>query len=126
MNTPNPAHAIAAAEVRRRIRPHETDGGLWLVFFGPTGAPVLTLTVDEGVRHVDVLFRRHLVDLVRHVDAHALVLAVSRPDGRPQRVERRLWQHLLDRLREDWPHRIDLLVVGPEQTWAPLRCRAAA
>lgn len=108
------------------MRPDETDGGLWLVFFSRAGAPVLTLAVDEGVRHVDVLFRRHLVDVVRNVDADGLVLAVSRTDAKAQRAERGLWQHLVEQLRDDWPHRIDLLVVGPDETWTPRRCRVAA
>ncbi|HEU5035247.1 MAG TPA: hypothetical protein VFT62_10905 [Mycobacteriales bacterium] len=113
-----PIQPVVTSEVRRRMRADD-DGGLWLVFFDRTGVQLLCLGVEEGTHSIDELFRRHLVELIRHVDAHRVVLAIHRPDGRPRRADRMLWREISRRLADEWPHQVDLLVVGDETTWAP-------
>jgi hypothetical protein len=115
-----PTEPVVTSEVRRRMRADD-DGGLWLVFFDPTGVQLLCLGVEEGMHCADELFRRHLIELIRHVDAHRVVLAIHRPDGRPRRIDRMVWQDLTRRLQDEWPNQVDLLIVGDETTWAPRR-----
>jgi DNA repair protein RadC len=114
------------AEVRARWSAR-TDGDLMLVFVDAEGVPLLTLDVDEGTRHLDELFLRHVTTLILDIGLPAVVLAVPRAAGRPTRVDRRLWRELTARLGGATTQLLDLLVVGDATWWsATLRRPAAA
>jgi hypothetical protein len=91
------------------------EGALWVAHIDRRGDVVMVLAIDEGTRCVDELFLRHLVDVVDRVGLPAAMLAVSRADGRPQRVDRRLRRDLDQRLRDSATELLGMWAVGESE-----------
>jgi DNA repair protein RadC len=103
--------------VRCRV-PAVGDGGLLAFFLDPAGLVILRVALDEGTRHVDELFLRHLTALVTEIDAASVVLASVRADGQPTRTDRVLWREMQQRLTNAQSVLTDLLVVGDDRCWS--------
>lgn len=112
-----PAFDLVRAEAHERWRDGR-DGDLMLVFCHDDGTPILTLDVDEGTRHVDELFLRHVTGLVDDLRLPAVVPVVLRRDGRPLRSDRRLWHELRHRLADRATALAGFLVVGDTAWWS--------
>jgi DNA repair protein RadC len=98
--------------------PAVPEGGLVAVFLDATGAVILRVVLDEGTRHVDDLFLRHLTALVAEIDAASVVLASLRSDGQPRRADRMLWREMRERLTDAHSVLVDLLIVGDDRCWS--------
>jgi DNA repair protein RadC len=111
-----PHDAICAAAVRHRG--DRSEGALRAVFLDRRRSVFLTIGFDEGTRHVDELFLRHVVAIVTDLRVSAVAFVVLRPGGRPARVDRRLWQELSERLADTTTALVDVIVVGDKQRWS--------
>jgi DNA repair protein RadC len=103
--------------VRCRV-PTVTDGGLIAFFLDATGDVILRVVLDEGTRHVDELFLRHLTALIAEIDAASVVLASVRSDGQPRRADRVLWREMRERLAAAHSVLVDVLIVGEDRCWS--------
>ena len=108
------------AEIRQEVsdRWDHVDGALMLVFLDVHRRLLLTIDIDEGTRHVDELFLRHVTALVLDLALPAVVVVVARASGRAQRVDRTLWRELTARLSGGDTAVLDLVVVGDERWWS--------
>jgi DNA repair protein RadC len=102
----------------RGLIPAVAEGGLLVFFLDRAGVVILRVVLDEGTRHVDELFLRHLTALVADIDAAAVVLASVRVDGQPRRADRLLWREMQQRLADGHTALRDLLVVGDDRCWS--------
>jgi hypothetical protein len=122
--------AERVATAVRRGRDVDPDGGLALCFGTGAGATLRCLPIPEGTACVDELFVRDLAAIIATFGAGPAILAVRRPDGRPTRTDRRLWRRTAAALVAAGPAaaevRVELLIVGPESTWAPRPASKAA
>jgi DNA repair protein RadC len=103
--------------VRCRV-PAVADGGLLAFFLDSAGIVILQVALDEGTRHVDELFLRHLTALINEIDAASVILVSVRADGVPQRTDRLLWREMRQRLAAAHSVLSDLLVVGDDRCWS--------
>jgi DNA repair protein RadC len=103
--------------VRGRV-PVASDGGLLAFFLDAAGVVVLRVALEEGTRHVDELFLRHLTGLITEIGATSVILASVRADGVPRRTDRLLWREMQQRLATAHSVLSDLLVVGEERCWS--------
>jgi DNA repair protein RadC len=110
-------------DILRSVRP--TPGSLNAVFVDAEGEVVLRVDISEGTAHVDELFLQHVVMLTSDVGVAGVTFVISRPDGRPTRVDRRLWQELRTRLAGAPTALIDVIVVGQERWWSAASGRVA-
>jgi DNA repair protein RadC len=114
--SPTPFSAICAA-----VRQHpgdQTEGALLAVFLDRQRAVVLTIGFEEGTRHVDELFLRHLVAVISDLRVAAVVFSVIRGIGHPTRIDKLLWHELSARLGATSTDVLDLLVIGERQLWS--------
>ena len=89
------------------------DGTVWLAHVAGGDRVCLVGKVDEPITPaVDELYLRHLVDLICRFGLPGVVVAVTRRDGRVQRVDRRLGQELATRLASTPTHLRAVFVVG--------------
>jgi DNA repair protein RadC len=117
---PGVSAAVCAAvwdSLGRRV-PAVPDGGLVAVFLDAGGEVVLRVVLDEGTRHVDDLFLRHLTALIAEIDAASVVLASVRSGGQPRRADRLLWREMQQRLVDAHSVLADLLIVGEDRCWS--------
>jgi DNA repair protein RadC len=112
-----PAYAAIFHGVRCLV-PAVSEGGLLVFFLDRSGVVILRVALDEGTRHVDELFLRHLTALVADIDAAAVVLVSVRADGQPRRADRLLWREMQQRLADGHTALTDLLVVGDDRCWS--------
>jgi DNA repair protein RadC len=103
--------------VRCRV-PAVADGGLLAFFLDAADIVILRVALDEGTRHVDELFLRHLTALVNEIAASSVILASVRADGVPQRADRLLWREMRQRLSASHSVLSDLLVIGDDRCWS--------
>jgi hypothetical protein len=111
-----PADEICAAALE-----HHNDGAagaLLAVFLDERRTVLLTIGFDEGTQHVDELFLRHLVDIVTDIRVAAVAFVVVRANGRPTRVDKRLWHELGARLADTTTRLLDVIVVGETTRWS--------
>jgi hypothetical protein len=94
------------------------DGSLLAFFLDGSGQVILKVALDEGTRHVDELFLRHLLALVAEIEAPTVVLASVRQAGLARRTDRVLFQQLQLRLSGTQSALADLLVVGRDRCWS--------
>ncbi|HEX3907533.1 MAG TPA: JAB domain-containing protein [Mycobacteriales bacterium] len=94
------------------------EGALLAFFLDPSGQIILKVALDEGTRHVDELFVRHLLALIGEIEAPTVVLASVRPGGHARRIDRLLFQELQRRLTGTPSTLADLLVIGPDRCWS--------
>jgi hypothetical protein len=94
------------------------EGALLAFFIDGSGQIILKVALDEGTRHVDELFVRHLLALIGEIEAPIVVLASVRGGGRARRIDRILFQELQRRLTATPSVLADLLVVGPDRCWS--------
>jgi DNA repair protein RadC len=113
----SPVYAAIWDTVRCRV-PAVADGGLVAFFLDAAGEVILRVVLDEGTRHVDDLFLRHLTALVGEIDAASVVLASVRTDGQPRRADRLLWREMRTRLADAHSQLTDLLIVGEHRCWS--------
>ena len=102
----------------RTAAPVVGDGALLAFFIDGSAQIIFQVALDEGTRHVDELFLRHLGALVADIDAATVVLASVRGSGRPRRVDRLLFQEMQRRLSGAHSELADLLVVGADRCWS--------
>jgi DNA repair protein RadC len=93
-------------------------GGLLAYFLDASNRVVLRARLEEGTRHVDELFLRHLTALVEEIDATRIVLVSVRYDGHPRPVDRLLWREMRRRLTQASSVLADLLIVGGDRWWS--------
>jgi DNA repair protein RadC len=110
-------YAAVCAGVRCRV-PAVAEGGLVAVFLDASGGVILRVVLDEGTRHVDDLFLRHLTALIAEIDAASVVLTSVRSDGQPRRADRLLWREMRERLADAHCVLADLLIVGQDRCWS--------
>jgi DNA repair protein RadC len=110
-------YAAIRDSVRCRV-PAVADGGLVAFFLDAAGEVILRVVLDEGTRHVDDLFLRHLTALIAEIDAASVVLASVRSDGQPRRADRVLWREMRVRLADAHSVLADLLIVGEDRCWS--------
>jgi DNA repair protein RadC len=111
-----PSDEICAAALE-----HHNDGAagaLLAVFLDERRTVLLTIGFDEGTQHVDELFLRHLVDIVTDIRVAAVAFVVVRANGRPTRVDKRLWHELSARLADTTTRLLDVIVVGETTRWS--------
>lgn len=107
-------------ELRLRLDRRD-EGSLWLLFLdGPSGAVVVASAVDGAMTGMDADLRNNLVSIVRDVRAAAVLLAVPRAEGRPQRADRALWR-VMERGCASTTELVDLVVVGTDNYWSARR-----
>lgn len=94
------------------------EGALLAFFLDGSGQIILKVALEEGTRHVDELFLRHLLALVADIEAPTVVLASVREAGHARRTDRLLFQALQLRLIGTPSALADLLVVGPDRCWS--------
>jgi hypothetical protein len=94
------------------------EGALLAFFLDESGQIILKVALDEGTRHVDELFLRHLLALVAEIEAPTVVLASVRAAGHARRIDRLLFQEVQRRLTGTPSTLADLLVVGPDRCWS--------
>jgi hypothetical protein len=112
-----PVYDAICDEVRT-VAPVVLDGGLLAFFLDGSAQVILKVALDEGTRHVDDLFLRHLSALVAEIDAATVILASIRANGQPRRADRLLWREMQRRLATSDSVLADLLVVGPDWCWS--------
>jgi DNA repair protein RadC len=112
-----PAYTAVWDAVRCRV-PAVADGGLVACFLDAAGTVILRVVLDEGTRHVDELFLRHLTALINEIAAASVILASVRADGVPQRTDRVLWREMRQRLEASHSVLSDLLVIADDRCWS--------
>lgn len=114
--TPTPYDAICAAAMAHHGE--RADGALRAVFLDRRRTVLWAIGFDEGTRHVDELFLKHLVAIVTDLRLAVVVFAVLRATGRPTRIDRLLWRELSLRLADTTTHLLDVVVVGEGRRWS--------
>jgi hypothetical protein len=104
---------VTAAEVLSERAKHSCDGSLWLAHLDGDGNVVLVEMLQEKVEPApDELFLRHIVDQIGRLALPGVAVAVTRKDGKVQRVDRRLRRELSRRLAETTTALVAVFVVG--------------
>jgi hypothetical protein len=99
-------------------------GSVWLAHLDCDEQVVLVVKVQEPIRPaLDELFLRHVVDVIRRLALPGVVVAVTRPDGKVQRVDRRFRRELCSRLAETETELVALFVVGESASRAVTTAR---
>jgi hypothetical protein len=93
-------------------------GALLAVFLDVRRTVLLTIGFDEGTQHVDELFLRHLVAVVTDIRVAGVAFVVVRANGRPTRVDKRLWHELSARLADTTTCLLDVIVAGDTARWS--------
>jgi DNA repair protein RadC len=115
-NSPTPYDAIRTA-VRHHPGDHG-DGALFAVFLDRQRTVLLTIGFEEGTKHVDELFLRHLIAVVSDLRVAAVVFAVRRESGRPTRIDKLLWHELSARVGATSTQLLDVVVIGELHLWS--------
>ena len=104
---------MTVTEVLSERAARSADGSVWLAHLDADGNVVLVGMVQERIEPaLDELFLRHVVDQIGRLALPGVAVAVTRKDGKVQRVDRRLRRELNARLAETTTALVALLVVG--------------
>lgn len=112
------------AAMRRTCDP-DTDqqGQVRLLFIRDAARIGLVQSASENANHADQFLARYLADMIIDVGAPAVVVLVSRAEGRPTHSDRQLWAMLVDLLAPTTTTVLDLVAIGPEKAWSVRRSR---
>jgi hypothetical protein len=105
-----------AEELRRAAQ--LPDGALRALFMAADDRVVLRVDLDEGTDHIDELFLGHLMMLISDVGVPGVAFVISRPSGRPNRIDKLLWRRLRERLSGSPTELVDVVVVGEQGAWS--------
>jgi hypothetical protein len=99
------------------------EGQIRLLFLRDGGRIGLVQTASETANNADQFLARYLADMITDVAAPAVVVAISRGDGRPTHSDRQLWRMLVDKLTPTTTTILDLVAIGPGRVWSVRRAR---
>lgn len=102
----------------RAAKATDGEGALRVAFLDAHDRLLATTRIEEGTRHVDELFLRHLSDEVGRMGAPRVLVIVTRESGRPTRVDRLIFRELTSRLSGSVTSVADLVVVGSAAWWS--------
>jgi hypothetical protein len=100
-----------------------TEGMIRLLFLRDGGRIGLVQTARETADSADQFLAGYLTGMITDVGASAVVVAVSRAEGRPTHSDRQLWTMLVDRLAPTTTTILDLVTLGPSRAWSCRRAR---
>jgi hypothetical protein len=109
------------AAIRRTCSSGDPDGLVRLLFLREKGRIGLVQTAQEAADNADQFLARYLADMVADVAAPAVLVTVTRSDGKPTTSDRQLWAMLGQRITPTCTSLLDLVAIGPERAWSAKR-----
>jgi hypothetical protein len=111
------------AALRRTCDDNDREGLIRLLFVRDRGRVALMQTAQETADSADQFLVRYLADMIRDVAAPAVVVTISRADGRATNVDRQIFTMLTAQLAATSTALLDVVALGADSAWSARRGR---